>query len=133
MKKSKSYPAINIQWPISQLIIDGKKTVETRTYPIPEKYINRELLIVETPGRHGRFKARIIGLVTFSRCYQYESKTSFYKDVKKHCVDPKSDWAWTGTSPKWGWDIQKLVKLNKPIPAPSHRGILFTKAIQLDL
>ena len=33
MGKKKSYVGINIQFPISQLIVDGKKTIETRTYP----------------------------------------------------------------------------------------------------
>ena len=37
---------INIQFPISQLILSGDKTVETRTYPIPERYLGVDLALI---------------------------------------------------------------------------------------
>ena len=43
-------PAINVQFPISRLIIDSDKIIETRIYKIPEKYLNKEMAIVETPA-----------------------------------------------------------------------------------
>ena len=61
---------INIQTPWSELLINGDKSVETRSYPLPEKYMGEELALIETPGRYGRFKARIIGTITFSHSFK---------------------------------------------------------------
>ena len=39
---AKRYTALNVQYPISQDILSGEKTIETRTYVIPEKYLGKE-------------------------------------------------------------------------------------------
>lgn len=49
--KKRTLCGINIQFPISQLIVDGSKTIETRTYPIPDHYIGKEMILIETPGK----------------------------------------------------------------------------------
>ncbi len=122
---------INIQYPISRLILNGEKTIETRTYPIPEQYINKEMAIIETPGKDGDFKARIIGTLVFGKSFCYASKGEFYKDDKKHCVTPDSPWKWEDGKPKWGWPILTVKALSKPRPAPEIKGIKFTKNILL--
>lgn len=124
--KIQGLPGINIQWPISELIISGKKTVETRTYPIPLKYLNRDLLMIETPGPKGNFKARIVAVIRFSKSKPYKNKKDFYSDHKRHLVDQKSDWAWQKDKPKWGWEIAKIENLVEPLPAQFKRGIIFT-------
>ena len=101
----KTYTGINIQWPISQDILSGKKTIETRTYPIPEKYLNVEMAMIETPGKHGKFKARVVAIIKFTDYFQYKSKKSFYADKDKHLVTPDSPWAWQDKE-KWGWKLQ---------------------------
>jgi hypothetical protein len=125
------YPAINIQWPISQLLITGEKLIETRTYPIPSKYLNTELLLVETPGKKGNFKARIIGIIKFSDCFKYQNSAEFYQDYENHRVTRESPWAWSKSKKKWGWRVCKVMALKKPLAAPPNRGILFTKKIPL--
>lgn len=130
MNKKKTYTGINIQYPISQLILSGEKTIETRTYPIPEKYVGQEMLMIETPGKTGRFKARIVAIIRFENCFQYKNSKDFYKDVKRHCVTPDSPWAWKDEKPKWGWKISfkkeiKLLILNK------RKGIIYTQNIQI--
>jgi hypothetical protein len=132
MAKSKTYTGINIQYPISRLIVEGKKTIETRTYPLPERLKGQELLIIETPGREGKFKARIIGKIIFADSFAYKSEKDFYKDSKKHCVTPDSIWKWTIEKPKWGWLIFKVVKLKKAIPVQKRTGIVYSKDITLD-
>lgn len=126
---SKTYTGINIQWPISELIIDGSKTIETRTYPIPEKYLNEEMLLIETPGKSGDFKARIRAIIKFKRCFQYKSKTEFYKDFDKHCVEKGSIWDWRDKS-KWGWEVEVIKILKTPQPVKKH-GIVYRKEISL--
>jgi len=123
-------PGINIQFPISRLILSGDKTIETRTYPIPKKYIGKDLALVETPGPKGQFKARIIGVVRFSRCFKYESETAFYKDSKRHRVTPRSPWKWRNDRPKWGWQIDFMEPLDKEVPLQKRPGIVFTLAVQ---
>ncbi|MDH4467957.1 MAG: ASCH domain-containing protein [Bacteriovoracaceae bacterium] len=130
MKLKKTYPGINIQFPISQLILEGKKTIETRTYPIPKKYLGQELLMIETPGKAGSFKARAVAIIKFSKCYKYKSKSEFYADSKKHRVNPDSPWAWKDKS-KWGWIITHIDLLDRPIELKKEKGIVFTKEIDL--
>lgn len=126
----KTYTGINIQYPISQLIVDGKKTIETRTYPIPEKYLNQEMLLIETPGKEGKFKARIIAIIKFTKCFQYKTKKEFYSQSDKHCVTKDSTWAWNDGD-KWGWEVFVLKKINPPQDYLDRKGIKFTLGIKL--
>lgn len=127
---SKCYVGINIQWPISQDILIGKKTIETRTYPLPEKYLNQELVLIETPGLEGKFKARIIAIIKFTNCYRYKDKLEFYKDVNLHLVEKESIWAWKD-KPKFGWRVEVVKKLSQPITVNKRKGIVFTKDLKL--
>lgn len=126
----KTYTGINIQWPISELILSGQKTIETRTYPIPVQYLNQDLLVIETPGKREKFKARIVAIIKFSHCIEYKNKIEFYKDTNKHFVTPDSIWAW-GEKEKYGWEISYIKKLSEITPAPLKKGIVFTKNISL--
>jgi hypothetical protein len=124
-------PGINIQYPISQLIVRGEKKLETRTYPLPKKYIGKDLFLVETPGRDGKFKARIVGIIKFEASFEYDSKIRFYKDFERHRVNKSSQWAWKDKA-KWGWPIAKFKAL-KSIPLGKRTGIVFTQRIQISL
>lgn len=129
MKKT-LFTGINIRWPISQLIVGGKKTVETRTYPLSEPLIGSELVIVETPGKLGKFKARMIGKIVFGKPFKYSSKTEFYCDFDRHCVDENSEWAWKD-KPKWGWPILKITVFKKPITLKMRPGIVYSKNLTI--
>lgn len=124
---------INIQYPISQLILEGKKTIETRTYPIPNKYKGVEMAIIETPGKVGTFNSRIVGTIVFDNCFKYSNKKVFDQDKDKHFVSEDSDWRWNDEKPKWGWEISKVTVFEKPIIAPANKGIKYTLNIQLEI
>ena len=126
----KVYTGINIQWPISEDITSGEKVIETRTYPIPEKYIGEDVLLIETPGKKGKFKARITAIVRFTECFEYKNKKQFYADVDKHLVDKNSDWAWKDKG-KWGWKVKVIKVFKKPLDAPKKKGIKYTSNISL--
>ena len=126
-------PGINIQYPISRLIVDGKKTIETRTYPLPKHYIGRPMALIETPGRNSKLTAKVTAIIVFGASFKYSDKKSFYEDQNKHFVSPKSPWAWKNDKPKWGWPLIKILKLPKPLPAPSKRGIKFSKSVTVNL
>jgi len=130
MSKEKTYTGINIQWPISQLILSGKKIIETRTYPIPEKYLNQEMLLIETPGKKRKFKSRITAIIKFTNCFKYKNKKEFYSDIKKHLVSRESEWAWRDKE-KWGWEVE-VIKLTSPsIEVTKKKGIVFTKNLKI--
>lgn len=127
----KNYSGINIQYPISQKILSGEKRVETRTYPLPKKLVGVDLLIIETPGRAGKFKARIAGIIRFGDSFKYESKKAFYEDMPRHHVDRASPWAWKEKTCKWGWPIQTVQRFETPITMKKRTGILYTHNITL--
>ena len=124
---------INIQAPWTTLLLDGKKTIETRTYPIPKHYIDQELVIIETPGKKGKFRSRMIGLIVFGESFRYESSTEFYADFSRHFVTKESAWAWHNTKPKWGWPVQVVKQFKKAIPLEKRGGIKFTKNIKIKI
>ncbi len=127
---TKRYTGLNIQWPISELIKEGSKTIETRTYKIPEKHLNKDLLMIETPGPKGKFKAKIVAIIRFSKCLEYKTQKDFYKDTEKHCVTPDSDWAWKDKR-KYGWVIEKIELLPEPKDINKRKGIVFTNDLSL--
>ena len=128
MSHKKTYPGINIQWPISRDILSGKKTIETRTYPIPEKYLGEEMLLIETPGPYGDFKARIIAIIIFTECFKYPSMKVFYSDYPFHLINKKSPWAWKEKA-KWGWRVNITKVISPPINFPEKKGIVYTRGI----
>lgn len=110
--------------------MDGTKSIETRTYPCPEHLLNVDLLLIETPGKMGKFKARIIAIIRFSRCFEYKTEKEFYLDTNRHLVTKNSVWAWKDKR-KWGWEIEYV----KPITiqdAPNNRGIVFCNDLTLN-
>lgn len=127
--RKKIYTGINIQWPISQEILSGKKIIETRTYPIPDKYIGQDMLLIETPGKSGGFKARAIAIIKFTSCFKYKDKESFYADSEKHLVTRDSKWSWKYKA-KYGWIVEVLEELKEPVPI-KQGGIIYRTAIKI--
>lgn len=136
----KIMPGINMQWPWSELLLSGQKTIETRTYPLPAKYNGIELALIETPGPRGKRdagieKARVIGTITFSSSFQYMSESEWKKDEKRHRVntsDPQFSWE-KRRQKVWGWRVIQTKRLPKPIPAPRKRGIVFATSCRVSL
>jgi hypothetical protein len=119
---------LNIQTPWSFLLINGDKSVETRSYPLPKKYEGVEMALIETPGKYGRFKARIIGTITFSHSFQYPDKQAWIDDYNRHKVEELDEFCyWNPNKPKYGWVVCNIKKFDSPIPAPKKRGIVFAK------
>ena len=117
---------INIQSPFAELLINSDKCVETRTYPLPLKYEGEELSLIETPGRIGRFKARIIGIITFSHSFKYGNLQEWISDYNRHRVEQDSNFGWNEDKDKYGWVVSQICKFEKPFPAPENKGIVFT-------
>lgn len=117
---------INIQSPFAELLINSDKCVETRTYPLPVKYEGEELALIETPGKIGRFKARIIGTITFSHSFKYDNLQEWISDYNRHRVEQESDFGWNEDKDKYGWVVSQIYKFERSFPAPENKGIVFT-------
>ena len=122
---------LNVQAPWANLLIDGLKTVETRSYHLPLKYEGVELYLVETPGKLGKFKARVIGAITFSHSFKYATKTDWINDYNRHLVsqnDPLYSW---NDKPKYGWVVCSVEKFDEPLDISGKRGIIFTNNLKI--
>lgn len=120
---------INIQTPWSGLLINGSKTVETRSYHLPFKYLGVELALVETPGKSGRFKSRIIGTITFSESFKYDNKQHWMEDYLRHKVDVADENYGWGNKAKYGWVVSHIKKFDKPVDISKRKGIIFTTGL----
>ena len=126
-------PGINIQAPWAQAILSGRKVIETRFYPMPAKWIDQPLAIIETPGRTGRFKRRIAGLVIFGPSWCYAHKTAFAQNSANHLVDaddPLFGWK-SDDKPKWAWPVQWVEAYQQPLPPAFRAGIRYARAVEI--
>lgn len=133
---TRSLPGINIQYPWSEFLVSGEKKVETRSYPLPAKFVGVEMAIIETPGKLGKkngvSKARIIGTIVFTQSKKYESLREWKKDRPLHLVsedDPVL--AFNLNKPKYGWLVKSVTRLSRPLPPPTSRGIIFAKGCKV--
>ncbi len=123
---------LNVQIPWSTLLINGCKSVETRSYPLPEKYEGVELYLVETPGKYGRFKARAIGTITFSHSFKYPDKQSWIDDYNRHKVEEGDEFCdWNENKLKYGWVVCSVNKFEHSVDISGRRGIIFTTDLQI--
>jgi hypothetical protein len=128
--KTQRYTGINVQYPISRLILSRVKSIETRTYPIPSNYIGKDLVLIETPGRTGQFRARAVAIIRFTNCFKYKSQREFYRDIKRHHVSRSSPWAWN-EKPKWGWNVELVKLIEPPVELKRRPGIRYSKNISI--
>ena len=101
-----SLPGLNINWPFSQLILAGVKTIVTRPYALGHRNIAQphvEMWLVETRAPEDALakgwvlaggaavaprpeEAQIVCTVTFLRSDKYESLAAFQADRKNHRI-----------------------------------------------
>jgi len=122
---------LNIQTPWSTLLMSGSKTVETRSYHLPLKYIGVPLALIETPGKTGHFKSRIIGLIIFNESFRYKSKEHWIYDYDRHMVDENDIYGWNQYKDKYGWVVSSVERFDNTIDPPKRRGIIFTKGCKI--
>ena len=110
-----------MQHPTPDQILAGLKTVETRGYALPAKFRGVRVAMIETRGRTGGpIRPRIVGLLTFTRAYQYKDRDQWMGDARLHLVpsnDP--DFGWPQTSQKWAWCITEVERI-RPAEVPRN-------------
>ena len=99
----------DVMYPWGRKLLDGSKTVETRRYPIPAKYLGKRMLLLETKGPHSRpGTATVLGTVTFVQSFQYRSRAHWAADAARHGVNPSDEenaFGWSEKDEKWGWTM----------------------------
>lgn len=82
------------------------KTVECRQYPLPEKLLNKPILLIGTTGidavatlgdttEAGSKAGCILGWVSFSGCITYECLQEFNLDQARHLIEASSAYSWS--------------------------------------
>ena len=129
---------LNIQWPFSQLILQGWKTIEARGYPLGHRNIasaDAEVWIVETPGPSSRAEknalvdgiaiaprptaAQIVGTVKFDDDKRFADRAAFRADAANHRIRSDGRHDWHGVGDMHGWHITGVRTLTQPQPAGS--------------
>jgi hypothetical protein len=124
------HPGINVQAPWARLLLEQKKQIETRTYPLPAKYVGKDLWLIETPGSLGKFKARVIGVIRFAESKEYGSKDEFNSDIDLHLVHPDNqEYRWRAGIRKFGWIVESVCRTEE-FEAPFPRGIVYASPFE---
>lgn len=127
---------LNINYPFSQLMLQGAKTIESRHFYLGHRNIanqGEELFLIETPGprnvlgavlgdedvgpppRH----AQVVGTVAFSSSRPYSSTSDWKKDRPKHRVKEGGSYDWDGSGEMHAWHVEKVRRFSEPLDAGS--------------
>lgn len=123
-------PGINIQQPWSQLLLGGDKIVETRTYPLPKKYIGKPFWLIETPGKDRSRVAMVVGVIAFGASIEYRNKKHFVADFNRHLVPvDHPSFGFRSDRSKYAWEVSKVMMI-RPFEPCVRRGIIYTKPFE---
>ena len=125
---TKTFVGLAVQSPYAELLVSGAKTVETRNYNLPEKYVGKKLLIIQTPGSNKTKKSTVIGWVEFDKPYRYESEKDFGADYQRHLVKRGSRYYWNGKT-KWAWPVKQFKAFSRQHKPSKRVGIKFTTGL----
>lgn len=105
-------PALYVRSQWARRIAEGSKSIETRGYRMPDKYLGEWVAIVQS--NRGE-KSKVVCLAYISGSFKYISEQEFRCDAAAHRI-PKGhilyDW---GTTPeKWGWKIAMVAGIGDP-------------------
>ena len=123
-----------VQYPFSQLILAGAKTIEARRYELGSRNIaqpGEELFLIETPPKASNAAltagvalpakpkvACVVGTVTFSSSQPYPSPAQFRRDGQKHRIrEGAKDYDWAGGGEMHAWQVASTTRFEEPIPA----------------
>ena len=137
---------LNMQWPFSQLLLQGCKTEEVRTGPLLG-FQDEDLWLIETPSSDGDpqrnavldfgtiaprpQKAQTVGVIRFSTSTQYANKQTFRAAEAKHRIRPGGRKDWLDDKPRYAWHVSKVVTLGTPAPPPPAKGQVSAAAYTL--
>jgi len=134
VKASRCLRGLNIQYPFSQLLLQGVKTIEVRRYELGYKQYalpEEDTWLVETkgpaiePSRNALVQgcsvgprpaaAHIVGVIKFSFSEAYDSIESFSNEAPAHRIQAGGSYDWDGVSPCYRWHVASARRLASPV------------------
>lgn len=126
---------LEVQAPFSRLILSGKKSIETRSYQLPEDLLHTSIVLCESaPGLAGVSTLSdsviesqpgllLIGEIYVSHSKEYTSQEEWDEDRECHQVPSDSAYEWTPTEigRRYGWYIERVTVYSKPLSVPAMR------------
>lgn len=110
---------ISIREPYDDWILSGRKTIETRTMRMPEKYLNQPI------GIYVPEKRKIVGTIEVVGQVTYPNVEKFRADYDKHLVAPGSAY----DIKPGGKKVGLLLRFPKRIAPKSPRGRVYPSMI----
>ena len=120
--------ALEMQSPWSKRLLNGEKTVETRSYALPAGLLGRPIEVMESqPGRDGVSALgdtveaffpglSVLGRVVFKSSEAYTSQEAWARDEPRHLVPPSSvAYGWRPPPRSvYGWTVGEVTTYPKP-------------------
>lgn len=111
--------ALEVQQPWVDLLLDCRKTVETRRYPFPPWLIGKRLVILQSgPGTSGISavpdevwpadpRYTLPGYIVVGECIRYATRSAWEADAQRHCVpiDDVGAYGWRDDLELYGWAV----------------------------
>jgi hypothetical protein len=103
---------IDVQAPWAAYLLDGSKTIETRGYALPLRFVGVELGVLVTAAGGGPtpFGGVLAGTITFGPAKQY-TRGSWAADSARHLVPSNAapeQFGWSTDAPKFGWPVVSI-------------------------
>ena len=132
IRREKKRRTLNVQHHWACLLLQGVKTVEVRTWPLGRRQ-GEEHWIEETWGgkKPRGFKIFLVGVITFKDDFQYTYYSHFRSDELRHQIPAGSpfDWDVAQTPVLYGWTVDDVCRLVKPLPAAAIKGGIGAKPV----
>jgi len=106
--ESKAEHKVYVRTPDDMSLLSGKKTIETATFSLPERFTNIPLYIQNE-------KRQIGGTITFSGSKRYQTLEEFEEDNNKHLVPPSSKFHFNNRIRTYGWIVASVEKFDTPM------------------
>lgn len=108
LAEAKAEHKVYVRTPDDMLLGSGRKTIETATFSLPERFTNIPLYIQNE-------KRQIVGIITFSGSKRYSTLEEFEEDDNKHLVPPSSKFHFNNRIRTYGWLVSNVKKLHSPM------------------
>lgn len=119
---------LEVQQPWAELLLAGRKSIETRDYPLPPHLLDVPLAVVQSAvgglATHGLASGHIVGTVAFSVCKEYTSRELWAADSAQHCVPadaPATAFGWDQDAfdagkRKYWWGVSRVHAITPAAP-----------------
>ncbi|CAB9502550.1 expressed unknown protein [Seminavis robusta] len=134
---------LEMQLPWSRHLLEGRKSVEVRSYNLPPQLLGTKLYILESqPGTDGvsalgdqiklHHNVKIRGWCLFDAVKEYTTQSDFEVDEGRHLVSPTSGYAWKegSTQVLYGWIAKEYELIGDNTQITNHEASHYKTAVR---